>query len=211
MAEENNAQENVEVQGDERVNFGGKPQELSAKQKNVIHKLFKKHDADKSAELNMDEFYNFMKACFLTDLDQDPDGDVQEGEEYNADRRQMEFLYKGMDIDGSNSLSEDEICECFAALKENNFDWLMKILFRGADKDRSNKVSIAELKDVISMCGSSMNEEDFKNRCEVELGKEVKELTFAQFYKVITGKDIDPKTDPYDGKLKKKSGCCLLL
>ena len=208
-AEENNAQPEQKENVKETENFGGSPKQLSAKQQRVIHKLFKKHDADSSGELNMDEFYTFMKACFLTDLDQDPDGDVQEGDEYDADRKQMEFLYKGMDIDGSNSLSEDEICECFAALKENNFKWLMKILFRGADKDRSRKVSIAELKDVVSMCGSNLSEEDFKNRCVVELGKETKELTFAQFYKVITGDEIDPKTDPYDGKLKSK--CCLLL
>jgi large subunit ribosomal protein LP2 len=203
------AEEKKEEKVKETENFGGAPKELTANQKKVIEKLFKKHDADNSGQLNFDEFNIFMRACFNSDLDQDPEGDVQEGEEYDANKRQMEFLYKGMDIDGSNTLAQEEICQCFAALKENNFKWLMKILFRGADKDRSRKVSIAELKDVISMCGSSMNEEEFQNRCQVELGKEVKELTFAQFYKVITGDDIDPKTDPYDGKLKSK--CCLLL
>ena len=192
-------------------NFGGAPKELSAKQKQVIQKLFKKHDADGSGQLNFDEYYIFMRACFNSDLDQDPEGDVTEGEEYEANKKQMQFLYNGMDIDGSNSLSEKEICQCFAALKENNFDWLMKILFRGADKDRSNKVSVEELKDVIQMCGSGLDEAAFKQKCQDEFGKEVKDLTFAQFYQVITGKKIDPATDPYDGQLKKKSKCCLLL
>ena len=196
----------------EEHNFGGKPKKLTEKQKQVITKLFKKHDADNSSQLNFEEFLIFMKSCFNSDLDQDPEGDVHEAEEeYQANVKQMRFLFCGMDIDGSNSVSEEEICQCFAALKENSFQWIMKIIFRGADKDRSKKVSIEEIKDVISICGTSMNEEEFKKRCATELGEDVKELNFAQFYKVITGETIPDNTDPYDGKLRKKSGCCLLL
>lgn len=192
-------------------NFGGQPKPLSEKEKAVIHKLFSKYDQSRDKKLQFDEFVEFIKGCYLADLDQDPEADVNAAaEQYQPNLRQMRFIYEGMDVDGSNDVSEDEICDCFAAMKENNFKWMCKMLFRGADKDNSRKVSIAEIKDCVSMCGKQFSEEEFVQRCKIEIGKEAKELTFAQFYKVITGDTIPADTDPYDGKLK-KSKCCLLL
>ena len=192
-------------------NFGGEIKALTEKEKKVITKLFEKHDTSKDQHLQFQEFCNFMGNCFNADLSQDPEGDVQAGDAYSPNEAQMQFLFKGMDIDGSNNVNQDEICQCFAALKENNTKWLAKIIFRGADKDRSKKISITELQDVASMCGTQITKEQFQEKCKSEFGEDVKELNFAQFYQILTGEKIADDTDPYDGKLKKTSKCCLLL
>ena len=196
----------------EEENFGGTPKPLTDDEIEVIHRLFAKHDKSGDKQLQFEEFLAFIKACYNADLDQDPNGDVNEAEEeYDCNVKQFRYLYQGMDVDGSGSVSEYEICQCFAALKEKNTKWLAKIIFRGADKDRSRKISVDEVSDLVSVCVNGFTEEQFIAKCKEEFGEDTKELTFAQFYKLVVGETISDNVDPYDGKLKKSSKCCFLL
>ena len=186
---------------------------LTEKEQKVLRKLLCKYDTSGDGRLQFDEFLKFMKAAVaLNAEEQDEEGEINAPEDGNVNVQALRFLYDGMDMDGSHSLSVDELWEAFGAFKDDDFKFLTKMIFRGADKDNSRKVNIAEFKDAASVGSKEFSEEDFKAKIKVELGKEYKELTYAQFYKVITGETIDENTDPYDGKLPEaKSKCCLLL
>lgn len=54
----------------------------------------------------------------------------------------------------------------------------------------------------------------FYSRCISEFGRKKKELEYWEYYKVVTGEQLNTKSidaDPYDGKLPQKSKCCLFI
>ena len=168
---------------------------------NIIKALFSKYDKSGNGKLEFDEFLRFM----------------QEGLGFERNENfvnQMRFLYDGMDTDGSHDLNQNEIIECFNKWKEKDFKWITKMIFRGADKDKSRKVSIIELKNACINIGKSLNQEDFEKQCISEFGSKKKELEYWEFYKIISGETLDKNSidaDPYNGKIPQKSKCCFLI
>ncbi|KAK8872045.1 Rhomboid- protein 3 [Tritrichomonas musculus] len=166
--------------------------------KKDIKALFAKYDKSGDGKLEFDEFIGFM----------------HEGLGFEGNINQMRFLYDGMDTNGSHNIDQSEIIECLINWKEGNFKWITKMIFRGADKDKSRKVSINELKCACSNLGKSLDQEDFEKQCISEFGSKKKELEYWEFYKIISGETLDKNSidaDPYDGKIPQKSKCCLLL
>lgn len=173
---------------------------LSAEEKSRLQSLIATYDKSGNGKLEFDEFYNFMK----------------EGLQKDVNLKQMRFLYDGMDLDGSHNLDQSEILECAEKMKCNDFKWVTKMIFRGADKDNSRKVSIAELQDACDGLGDeSFNQTKFDEKCKLEFGGKKKELEYWEFWKLISGETIPEDSadrDPYEGKLpEEKSKCCLLL
>lgn len=174
---------------------------LTEEQKQEITNLVAKYDKSGNGKLEYDEFLSFMK----------------EGLGYPENSnflQQMRFLYDGMDVDGSHNLDKDEIIECLSNFKEGNFKWITKMIFRGADRDNSRKVSVDELKLASDNLGRSFSSDEFEQKCQVEFGKKKKELEYWEYYKLISGETLDKdsvEADPYDGKLEQKSKCCLLI
>ena len=166
-----------------------------------IKSLIEKYDKSGNGKLEFDEFLGFMKEGL--------------GFKENSNFiKQMRFLYDGMDIDGSHNLDQNEIIECFSKWKEGNFKWLTKMIFRGADINKSRKVSVDELKNACDNLGKSFNQEDFVKNCKMEFGEKKKELEYWEFYKIISGETLDKNSveaDPYDGKLRTESKCCYLI
>lgn len=168
---------------------------------NDISSLIAKYDKSGNGKLEFDEFLGFMKEALKL-------------EESQGFLKKMRFLYDGMDTDNSHNLDKNEIIECFSKWKEGNFKWLTKMIFRGADVDKSRKVSICELKSACDNLGKSLNQENFENQCKIEFGAKKKELEYWEFYKIITGETLDKNSidaDPYDGKLQTESKCCILI
>ncbi|OHS94833.1 EF-hand family protein [Tritrichomonas foetus] len=188
-----------------------KPHPLSEAEKENVRRLVLKYDKSGNGHLDFDEFVQFCKVGLFADLANLDTDHLPEGRDVNLE--QLRFLYDGMDMDGSHSLDSNEIGECLAAMREGNFKWMTKMIFRGADKDNSRKVSISELQVACNGLGDvSFSPEEFKEKCKLELGSEKKEIEYWEFYKIITGETIDKETDPYDGKLPvEKSKCCLLI
>ncbi|OHS98026.1 hypothetical protein TRFO_35678 [Tritrichomonas foetus] len=185
------------------------PKPLSEAEKEGIKTLISKFDKSGNGKLEFDEFLGFMKVGIASNLE-NPE---QEVEAKDLNLKQMRFLYDGMDLDGSHNLDASEIIECLSAWKTGDFKWITKMIFRGADKDNSRKVSVAEMKDAVqNVMGKTFTPEEFTAQCKLEFGANKKELEFWEFYKLITGETIDKATDPYDGKLPaEKSKCCLLI
>ena len=189
----------------------------SEQQKANLRKLLDRYDTSKDGSLTFDEFLNFLKALPNADLSDDNfNADEVQESDNGLNLRQIRFLYDGMDLDGSHSLSDEEIIHYLEATQAQDFKYITKLIFRGADKDRSRKVSIAEIKDAVTGLGSgNFDEASFQEKCKLELGEKKKELEYWEFYKIITGETLDSKSvdaDPYEGKLpEEKSKCCLLL
>lgn len=166
-----------------------------------IPSLFAKYDSSKNGKLEFDEFLGFMKEGL--DIPINP-----------GFSNQMRFIFDGMDIDGSHNVDQNEIIECLKKYRQGDFKWISKMVFRGADINKSRKVSIDELKLAGQCLGIIGDSTDFENRCNIEFGKKKSELEYWEFYKVITGENLDKHSidaDPYEGKLPTKSKCCLLL
>ena len=177
---------------------------LTEEEKNEIRSLITKYDKSGNGKLEYDEFIQFMAEGLKVGDPKAPNF-----------IKQMRFLYDGMDLDASHNLDQEEVITCMEKFKTKDFKYLTRMVFRGADKDKSRKVSIAELKECVdNLGGVPFSQEDFDTKCKNEFGKKKKELEYWEFYKIISGETLDKKSpdyDPYEGKYPEKSKCCLLI
>lgn len=178
---------------------------LTQEAKDDVRSLIAKYDKSGNGKLEYDEFLGFMKEGLGVGDSASPNF-----------LKQMRFIFDGMDTDGSHNLDQNEIITCLGKLKDKDFKYITRMIFRGADVDKSRKVSIDELKQACeSIGGKTFSEDEFKQKCEVEFGKKKKELEYWEFYKLISGETLSkdsPDYDPYEGKYPQKSSkCCLLL
>lgn len=124
--------------------------------------------------------------------------------------KQMRFLFDGMDTDGTHYLAKDQVVDCISQWKAENYKWISKMIFLGADKDKRGKVPISELKDVSDNLGKSSDNEDFEYLCMLEFGKNHKELKYWEYYLILSGEVLTGiEADPYEGKIQSK--CCFLI
>lgn len=63
---------------------------------------------------------------------------------------------------------KNEIIECLTNFKEGNFKWITKMIFRGANRDNSRKVSVDELKLASDNLGRSLSSDEFEQKKELE-------------------------------------------
>lgn len=170
-------------------------------EKKKMKTLIKKFDKDSNGKLRFNEFLKFMKEAL-------------EFEETKCFVKQMRFLYNGIDINSTNDLDEDEILNCIENFKSQNFKYLTKMFFRGADKDHSRKIVIVDVQDAVDNLGCKpFSKEEFEKKCTQEFGKSKKDLLYWEFYKIFTGEIISKDStdyDPYDGKII-RSKCCILI
>ena len=124
-------------------------------------------------------------------------------------KEESDVMFRGIDIDGSGKVSKEEFMELVKAIVNGDEMYTYKLIFRAFDKDRSTKLEIEEVMDIIKYCNKEITKEQAEELMEKTTGKKKGKWTFAMLYKLLTGKTIDEKFDPYDGKLK--SGCCLLI
>jgi Ca2+-binding EF-hand superfamily protein len=127
----------------------------------------------------------------------------------NDDATMAQRYFDGIDIDGSKTISKEEFKAFLVATLTTDTDYTIKLVFRAFDTDRSRNLDANEIKQIGDYIGRPMTDEEVTTAIERIAGKKNAKLTYAQIVKLLTNKDIDPNTDPYDGKLKSK--CCLLL
>lgn len=120
-----------------------------------------------------------------------------------------EMYFKGIDIDNSGTVSRQEFSDFVTAALNKDQNYIIKMAFRSFDTDRSKNLDSKEVKAIAKYVGRDMTDDEVSKAMESITGKKKGKLTYAQVVKMITGKEIDAKTDPYDGKLKSK--CCLLI
>jgi Ca2+-binding EF-hand superfamily protein len=128
----------------------------------------------------------------------------------NQDAEAAQLYFNGIDIDNSKEVSRDEIKAFIVAALTADKVYILKLVFRAFDKDRSRALDAKEIKAVGKYVGNELTDEQIEAALVKHTGKKKGSLNYAQVVKLLTGNDIDAETDPYDGKIK-KSGCCLLL
>ena len=169
-----------------------------------VKSLIKKYDKNSKGKLEFDEFLGFIKEAFGIGNALSP-----------SLIKQVRFIFDGMDVDGSYSVDQREIIQCFENLKAKDFKYITKLIFRGADVNNDKKATIDELKDICENFGEkSLCYEEFETRCITEFGKSKKSLEYWEFYKIITGETLDknsPDYDTYGGMPQTESKCCILI
>jgi Ca2+-binding EF-hand superfamily protein len=121
----------------------------------------------------------------------------------SQDPKKAELYFRSLDIDGSNEVSREEFEEFVKATLRNDDKYIIKLVFRDFDKDRSSILRLSEIKEIGEFVGRPLHDATIKAKIKEITGKEGSALTFAQLVKLLTGEIIKEDTDPYDGKLKK--------
>jgi Ca2+-binding EF-hand superfamily protein len=126
-----------------------------------------------------------------------------------ADNATADLYFRGIDVDDSKSISKAEFEDFVRAIVSKNQVYPVKLLFRAFDADRSVTLDAKEVKAMSKYTGKELTDEEIAAALERMTGRRNGPLTYPQVVKILTGKNIDTKADPYDGKLQSK--CCLLL
>jgi Ca2+-binding EF-hand superfamily protein len=128
----------------------------------------------------------------------------------NSDEAVAELYFRGIDIDNSKSIDREEFKDFVAASLNRDSVYALKMVFRAFDTDRSRSLDASEIKSIARQTHSGATDADIDVGLLKMTGKRNGTLKFSQVVKLLTGQEVDPDTDPYDGKLK-NSGCCLIL
>lgn len=123
------------------------------------------------------------------------------------DEKTCKLYFNGIDVNRNGDVSKEEFTEFVNNVKDPSYT--IKMAFRAFDEDKSGNLNSKEVLEIAKYAGADLTEEQVQEKIQSITGDKKGKLTYAQVVKMITGKDIDPKTDPYDGKLK--SSCCNLI
>ena len=168
----------------------------STEQVNIFLAKFDELDTKKKGALDQAQFKTLV-------------GEVMAG---RTDEETSDMYFKGIDIDNSKTVSKDEFKKFVIAALTNDQEYIVKMAFRSIDADRSRTLDSKEVKKISKYLGQEKTDEEIEEQMMQITGKNSGKITYPQLVKILTGKEIDPKSkeaDPYDGKLK--SGCCNLL
>jgi Ca2+-binding EF-hand superfamily protein len=155
---------------------------------------FDEIDRKRKGELSLAEFKRLFR-----EISPDPEDDPSRSAMY----------FRGIDIDDSHAISRSEFEAFVRAILSKDEDYTLKMAFRAFDKDRTRSLSWQEIRDIGKYVQKQLTENQIIAEIERITGERSGSLTYAQTVKLFSGKDIPPKTDPYDGQIPSK--CCLLL
>jgi hypothetical protein len=155
---------------------------------------FDEYDKDNSKTISVDEFLELYR-----DFEEDP----------NKTKEEAQVVFDGIDINDDKTLSKEEFLNTVKYFKTNDKLNKFKLYFRSFDKDRSRTLEAEEIFEYFKFCGKPITLEQAKHFItQFNTRRKLTGLTFAQLYKLLTEIDIDPDTDPYDGKLPLKKNLC---
>jgi Ca2+-binding EF-hand superfamily protein len=156
---------------------------------------FDEYDHQKSGHIGIDEFLLLYRDC---ECDQ------------NKTKEEAQITFNALDISNQNCISKEEFVYLAKSIKSEDKNYLYKMLFKAFDKNRSKFLEADELIDYMKFCKKHITKAQAEVIIKNKNHGNGKGISFAQLYKFLTHQEIDPNTDPYDGKLLKR-GCCLLL
>ena len=146
-------------------------------------KLWREFDKDESHGLSFDEFKGFILA-----LSQKP-----------MTEEQARLFYNGIDVEDVGFATKAQCRLLERAICQENELELNKIMFRGADTDRSNKIELNEFINLARINGQPLSEEQAQEIIRT-LSNGKTSITFPQFYRYITGASIPDDTEAYTPK-----------
>lgn len=122
-----------------------------------------------------------------------------------------EVYFRGIAFERDGTMSHESFKEFVKASYANDNNYYLKVVFRSFDRDRDRKIDSSELKELVRYSNKKMEDDEVDAEVEKVLGKKQGELTYAHIVKIVRGMDIAANADPYEGKLKGSSSCCLLV
>ena len=172
---------------------------MQQKIKNIIEAGITSYDKDNDGKISLSEFISIVTPVF---------------DKANEDFAR--FWFRGLDLDLQGKLSFDILTNHFQMMHDNWNDIennkppvdLLKIYYRGMDRDRNAQVSLEEMRNFLASSDETMN----THLAAVKLRKMDKDnsgtISFYE-YCLSFGHEIPKRTDPYEGK--GPSTCCLLI
>jgi Ca2+-binding EF-hand superfamily protein len=169
--------------------------------------LFDEADTEKKGEIDKEKF---------TELYRKIEADK------NKTPEEAGRIFDGIDINNNKLCSKEEFSAMVTAILSGEHTYIMKMIFRSFDTNRSRDLDKKEIINYKNFIGQEKTEEEIDEFIEKNgiNGK----LKYYQLVKFLKGIDIPENTDPYDGQLKtqkeeakkrevpqKKSACCDLL
>lgn len=161
-----------------------------------FEKKYDELDVNKKDKIGRDEFYKLYKQLQKKD---------------DIPKSNSDIIFSGIDFNNEGTISKFDFINFVKS--EIYCDELnqYKIIFRSFDKDRNGALTTDSVIEIGKFVNKKITKKEAETILENETGSKNGKMTFPVFYKMMTGRDTDPKTDPYDGRLKSSSLCCLLL
>lgn len=182
---------------------------LSDEQKKAFRAIFDKYDATKTGCLTFPQFAEFMHFVISKE---DQIVAARDGWYEDVNDKMLKFFFDGIATESRNSVTIDEVVNALEKLRENNEDYIVRLVFKSMDPDRTDHVSSTKLIESSEIFGFKFN---------VGYGEGgITGISFSDFYQMVTGKSPDEvppvssRKDPETGDLadqSKKSTCCNLL
>jgi hypothetical protein len=117
----------------------------------------------------------------------------------NKTEEEAQIVFDGIDIDNNQFCSREEFDAMVKAILGGDEVYLLKMIFRSFDKDRSRSLDKKEISRYSKFIGQEKSETEIEQFVQ-EKGKDGK-VNFYQLVKYLKGKDIPKDTDPYNGKI----------
>ena len=124
----------------------------------------------------------------------------------NVTKYETDFIFNSIDIFNTNLISRYDIVNFFRDYSSGNLLTQKKIEFRSIDLNRDSYLSFDEFNHYLSFMNENLNINNILNDLD---SSEL--ISFNLFFYFTTNIKLQTFIDPYDGKLFKKSECCLLL
>lgn len=183
--------------------------------KQLYFKIFKRLERNGNGVMEKGEFFNYLKAILAFNFEEFIGKELPEQLEESAlSATYSNYVFKSIDVEGKGYVTFERSYPYVRGIKENDKLVMTKLSFRAIDKDRSRSIKSSEVKEACGIFGYTLNEKKFLDI----VGNETKtsDLSFPQYYQLITGEELaDKETDPYDGLVEKKktdqSSCCFLI
>lgn len=109
----------------------------------------------------------------------------------NSNDESAEMYFRGIDINDNNVITRKEFSDFVTASLTNDEDYMIQLAFRSFDKDQSKNLNCAEVKAITKYVGRDMTDEEIESAMQSYTGSKKGSLTYAQIYKMITGKDLE--------------------
>lgn len=161
-----------------------------------LEKKYEELDPGKKDKLPKDKFYEIIKL-------------IPKNE--NISRENSDVIFRGIDFNNQGYISKFDFLSYVKAELYNDELNQYKIIFRAFDKNKDGALTMDSIVEIGKFANKRLSKKEVELTLENETGSKNGKITFPVFYKMMTNYDIDPKSDPYDGRLKSSSLCCLLI
>ena len=129
----------------------------------------------------------------------------------NLTKKKSDVIFSGIDISNSGTISKIEFMKVVKMEVYGDELAQYKLIFRAFDTKRIGALTTESVVSIGKFVGKHISKSEAETVLFNETGTKEGKMTFPVFFKMMTGRDIDPKADPYEGRLKSNSSCCLLI